>query len=68
MDVQGKYFLIHKHWLRKGRKKFGRRRYYENTELGGAGELAKKYAKEHGDDYLLVQVIKEYSAKADKDE
>lgn len=65
MEVTGKYFLIHKHWMKqKGKKR--RRKFYAHEELSKAEALARKYAAENKDDYLLVQVVREYSRPADQ--
>ena len=59
MDVENKYFIIHKHWKR--RKGARRRRFYEEGELQHALDRARKYADENNEDYLIVRVVAEQS-------
>jgi hypothetical protein len=60
MDVTGKFILIEKHIItRKGTKK--RRGYHEADGLDLARDLAKKYAADRKDDFLIVQIVEEVS-------
>jgi hypothetical protein len=66
MNVQGKFFLIQKHHTYRAKKTgkskpTSRRKFYDDNELKDAEELAKKYAANNHEDFLLVQVIKEYT-------
>jgi hypothetical protein len=59
MDVVAKFLIVTKH--RKIRGKNVRRRFNEEQDLGTMVELAIGYAKERGEDFLIVQVIAEVS-------
>lgn len=60
MDVEGKFFLIEKHWRAKNIKGKRRRSFFiGNDEIEKAVERAKKYSQNNREDYLLVQVVKE---------
>ena len=59
MEVNNKYFIIQKHIKRKG--KLARRRFNEPERLDEMIALAKKYAEESGEDFLIAMVVTEVS-------
>ncbi len=63
MGVIGKYFIVEKHKQLRGHR-LGRRRFNEEINLEEMKELAAGYAKERGQDFLIVQVVTEVSKPA----
>lgn len=59
MDVQGKYFIVEKHRKLKG--KLARRKFNEEGDIPTMVELAKGYAEQRDQDFLIVQVVAEVS-------
>lgn len=66
MDVTGKYLIIEKH-RRVGGKK-ARRRFNDKENIPTMIELAKGYAEQRGEDFLIVQVIAEVSKSKGQEE
>ena len=61
MDVIGKYILIKKHTMKKGKRA---RRHFgdgDSADMQKMRELAAKYATEENEDFLIAQVIEEIS-------
>lgn len=59
MDVTGKFFLVEKHKRIKGKP--AKRRFNEQEDIPTMVELAKQYAQQRGEDFLIVQVVAEVS-------
>ena len=59
MNVVGKLFVIHKHWLgRNGKRK---RRFYKPEDISEARDNALNYSDENDEDYLIVSIVEEVS-------
>lgn len=62
-NVNGKYLIVpkHKHGNKsKGKgKRLQRRQFHDEQELETMRRLAGQYAAEHGEDFLIVQVVEE---------
>jgi hypothetical protein len=59
-NINGKYLLISKHLITSEKKK-KRRNDFTEADFEKQRELARLYAKDRGDDFLIVQVIEEIS-------
>ncbi len=57
MNVIGKLFVIHKHWLRKDGP--GKRQFYPTDQMDAARERALQYSDEKDEDFLIVSVVEE---------
>ncbi len=68
MDIRGKYFLVEKHRPKRRKDKIiqARRRTYEDSELDEAMRQGHFLADANHKDFVLVQVIWEASAPAEK--
>lgn len=63
-NVNGKYFIIQKHITvkRPDKKRIRqRRRFHTESELPAVRELAAKYANQNKLDFIICQVLEEFS-------
>jgi len=65
MDVTGQYLIIEKHRRVRGKK--ASRRFNDKENIPVMIELAKDYAKQRGEDFLIVQVVVEVSKPGKKE-
>jgi hypothetical protein len=65
MDFTNKLFIIKKCWNRKREGKTLPRRFYRSDDADEALALARRYAAEKNNDFLLVQVVAEASVTSD---
>ena len=64
MNVVGKLFVIHKHWLgRNGKRK---RRFYKPEDISEARDNALNYSDENDEDYLIVSIVEEVSRRTQR--